>query len=73
MYFHLSGTHLLVEWKDEKSKKYYDKYIPMLAIYIHNHSSDKFVPPYHIGYFINGGRQKLMAGYIYDTYYIFKD
>jgi len=40
-------------------KKYYDKYALMLAIHVDNHLSDKFVPMCHVGYFINGDRQKL--------------
>ena len=34
----------------------YDKYVPMLTIrndHINNHFSDKFIPLYHISYFIN--------------------
>ena len=57
----------------QKVKKYYEKYIPMLAIHVGNHFSDKFVPPCHIGYFINGDGRKLMVGYICRTFYIFRD
>ena len=61
--FSFFGAYLLADWEDKKSKKYYDKYVLMLAIHIDNHSSDKFVPPCHGSYFINGNRQKLTAWY----------
>ena len=67
--------HLSTEWEDEKSKKYYDKYVPMLIIrddHVDYHFNDKFVPLYHVGYFINDDRWKLMAKYIYCTFYIFR-
>ena len=55
MYCHLSGMHLSAEWKDEKKKKYYDKYVSMLTIHVH--FSAKFVLLYHIGDFINTERR----------------
>jgi len=36
--------------------------------HIDNYFSDKFVHLYHVDYFINGDRQKLMTGYIYYTF-----
>ena len=53
----------------------YDKYVPMLTIrddYVDNHFSDKFVPIYHVDYFINGDGWKLTVGYIYGTFYPFR-
>ena len=76
MHFHLLGAYLSVVWEDEKSKKYYDKYVPMLIIrdsHVDNHFSDKFVPLCHVGYFINGDRRKLTVGYICCTFYTFMD
>jgi len=35
-----------------------------LTIHADNNLSDKFVPPCHVGYFINGDRRKLTARYI---------
>ena len=48
--------YLSAEWENEKSKKYYDKYVSILTIHVDNHLSDKFVSPYHVGYFINGDK-----------------
>ena len=73
MYFHLLGTHLSAESEDEKLKKYYAKYAPMLAIHVDNHFSDKFVLLCHVGDFVNGDWQKLMVGYICRTFYTFRD
>ena len=66
-------THLSADWEDKKSKKYYDKYASMLAIHIGNDFTDKFVLPYHVGYFINGDKRKLTVGYICRTFYTFRD
>ena len=64
------------EWKDESKKILYDKYVLMLTIkddHADNHFSDKFVPLCHIGNFINSDERKLMAKYIYHTFYIFEN
>ena len=61
-------------WKVKKIL--YDKYDPILTIrdgHVGNHFSDKFVPKCHVGYFINGDRQKFTARYICHTFYIFWD
>ena len=57
----------------KKSKKYYAKFVPMLAIHVDNHFSDKFVLLCHVGDFVNGDWQKLMVGYICRTFYTFRD
>jgi len=39
--------------------------------HVDNYVSDKFVPLYHIGYFINDMERKLMVEYIYYIFYTF--
>jgi len=55
--------------KTKSKKKYYNKYVSMPTIQVCNHFSDKFVPPCHVGYFINDDARKLRAGYICHTFY----
>jgi len=63
--------YLSTELEDKKPKKYYDKYVYMLTIYVDNHFNDKFVLLCHVSYFING--QKLMTRHICCTFYTFRN
>ena len=45
----------------------------MLTTHVDHHFNDKFIPPYHVGHFINGDGHKLTTRYICRTFYTFRD